>query len=145
MTWTGGWKIAHYCLLGLAIFSTSSLRADEPITHRILCADSAKSRIAILDEAGKVEWEHKIGPLHDLHLLSNGNVLMQTSWTDLVEIEPASGKIAWQYNSATANGNAGKPVEVHAFQRLDNGNTMMLKADQLALSKSMQLVRSNIW
>ncbi len=60
--------------------------------HRILCADSSKSRIAIIDEKGQTEWETKIGPLHDLHLLPSGNVLFQTNWTQIVEIEPSTGK-----------------------------------------------------
>jgi hypothetical protein len=115
----------------LAIFLTASAQqacADEAIRHRILSADSSVQRIAIIDEAGKTDWETKIGPLHDLHLLPSGNVLFQTSWTDLVEVEPASGKIVWQYNAAQANGNAGKPVEVHAFQRLDDGLTLIAES-----------------
>lgn len=136
MNLLGGRKIAlvrivSLCVIGLCgiqVMPASRAQADDAITHRILCADSSKGRIAIIDEAGKTEWEKKIGPLHDLHLLSNGNVLMQTSWTELMEVEPASGMVVWQYNSAKAGGNAGKPVEVHAFQRLDNGWTMIAES-----------------
>jgi hypothetical protein len=45
--------------------------------HRILAADSSKNRIAIVGRDGSIEWEHRIGPLHDLHLLPGGNVLFQ--------------------------------------------------------------------
>lgn len=128
MSVVGGWKSALVWTIGLVSMSAGGLRAEEAITHRILCADSSKARIALVDEAGKTEWEKKIGPLHDLHMLPSGNVLMQTSWTELMEVEPSTGKVVWQYNSAKANGNEGKKVEVHAFQRLDNGLTMIAES-----------------
>ena len=107
--------------------------------HSFLTADSSKGRIAIIDEQGKTEWEMKIGPLHDLHLLSSGNVLLQTNWTKIVEIEPKSNKVVWEYDSATANGNAGKQLEVHAFQRLDNGLTMIAES---GVSRIIEVDRS---
>ncbi len=128
MTVAGGWKSALVWVVGLVAISAAKLSAEDAITHRILAADSSKGRIAIIDEQGKTEWEKKIGPLHDLHMLASGNVLMQTNWTELVEVEPLSGKIVWQYNSAKSNGNEGKKVEVHAFQRLDNGLTMIAES-----------------
>ena len=119
-------SFAATMLLCLA-FESATTFAQSP-KHRFLTADSSKSRIAIIDEQGKTEWETKIGPLHDLHLLSNGNVLLQKSWTKILEIEPKSNKVVWEYDSATANGNEGKKVEVHAFQRLDNGLTMIAES-----------------
>jgi outer membrane protein assembly factor BamB len=117
-----------WVILVLCIGSGLRPLAAEGPRHRILSADSSKGRIAIIDEDGKTEWEMKIGPLHDLHLLKNGNVLLQTSWTDLVEIEPATNKVIWQYDAAKQNGNAGKKVEVHAFQRLDSGLTLVAES-----------------
>ena len=107
--------------------ASHSVFAQAP-KHSFLTADSSKGRIAIIDEHGKTAWEMKIGPLHDLHLLSSGNVLLQSSWTKIVEIEPKSNKVVWEYDSATANGNAGKKLEVHAFQRLDNGLTIIAES-----------------
>ena len=37
-------------------------------------------------------------------------------------------KVVWTYNSATMNGNKGKHVDVHAFARLSNGNTMITES-----------------
>lgn len=102
--------------------------AAQGVEHRILSADSSKGRIAIVDETGKTEWEMKIGPLHDLHFLKNGNILLQTNWTRIVEVEPATNRIVWQYDAAKQNGNEGKKVEVHAFQRLDDGLTMIAES-----------------
>ncbi len=100
----------------------------KPITHRLLVADYSTHRIAMVAADGKIEWEHKIGDLHDLHLLPNGNVLFQTSWTRLLEVDPRTDKVVWQYDAAASNGNAGKRVEVHAFQRLPDGVTMIAES-----------------
>jgi len=102
-------------------------RAETP-RHRFIAADSSRQRVAIIDETGHTQWEMKIGPLHDLHVLENGHVLLQTSWTQLAEVDPASNQIVWQYDAATSAGNAGRKVEVHAFQRLPNGNTMLAES-----------------
>ena len=121
-------SLAALTLIVATLTPLASASAADAPKHRILCADSSAGRIAIIDEAGQTEWEMKIGPLHDLHMLDNGNVLLQTSWTDLVEVEPGTGKKVWQYDSAKQNGNAGKAVEVHAFQRLASGNTLIAES-----------------
>jgi hypothetical protein len=112
------------CVLAM----TARAAASQKIDHRLLIADDSTRRIAIVDAAGKIEWQHKIGPIHDLHLLPNGNVLFQLSWTHIVEMDPKTDKIVWEYEAATSNGNTGKRVEVHAFQRLDNGITMIAES-----------------
>jgi len=114
-------------LLILAALPAAAAFGAEP-THRFITADSSKGRIAIIAADGKTEWEYKIGPLHDLHVLPNGNVLFQTGWTDLIEVEPKTNKVVWKYDSAKQNGNEGKKVEVHAFQRLDDGVTMIAES-----------------
>jgi hypothetical protein len=119
------------CLtLTLLLASLPTAHAGEPkkVTHRVLVADDSTKRIAIIDAAGKTEWEHKIGPIHDLHLLANGNVLCQLSWTRVVEMDPKTDKIVWEYDSATRNGNQGKKVEVHSFQRLADGRTLIAES-----------------
>lgn len=95
--------------------------------HKVLAADHSKKRIAIIDEEGKLQWEHPVRQSHDLHLLPTGNVLFQTSWREIVEMTPDK-KIVWKYDSGKMNGNEGKRVEVHAFQRLDGGLTMIAES-----------------
>jgi outer membrane protein assembly factor BamB len=114
------------CLTLVMVWS-QNLQAAEP-TRRFIAADSSKNRIAIINEKGQTEWEHRIGPLHDLHVLANGNVLMQTSWTEVVEINPESGEIVWQYDSKRDPDNAGQRLEIHAFQRLLDGSTMIAES-----------------
>lgn len=112
----------------LTVLSLSQkVSATEP-TRKFIAADSSKSRVAIIGENGKTEWEHKIGGLHDLHVLPSGNVLLQTSWTEVAEINPATNEIVWQYDSMKRPENAGKRLEIHAFQRLPNGSTMVAES-----------------
>ncbi len=101
--------------------------AKQP-ARMILVADSSAQRIAIVNEDNQTVWEREIGPLHDLHMLENGHLLIQLNWTHVVEIDPDSDKIVWEYDSAAAGGNRGKAVEVHAFQRLADGNTMIAES-----------------
>ncbi len=116
--------MSSFLILAAALFQQS---ADSP-GHRLLIADDSTRRIAIVDANGKIEWEHKIGPIHDLHMLPSGNVLFQLSWTHIVEMNPKNNQIVWEYDSAKRNGNQGKQVEVHSFQRLPGGITMVAES-----------------
>ncbi|MEI6232475.1 MAG: arylsulfotransferase family protein [Planctomycetota bacterium] len=102
--------------------------------HRFIAGQDGK-HLAIVDKKGEIEWSYKIGPNHDAHLLANGNILMQTNYQNIIEITPnKENTIVWSYNAAKMNGNAaedgkkGRPVEVHAFQRLADGNTMIVES-----------------
>jgi len=109
-------------LLGLA---TQAEQTGTP--RRVLGADDSTRRIAIIAPDGSVEWEHPVGPIHDAWLLPNGNLLFQKNWTQIVEMTPGK-QVVWEYDAATQNGNTGKRVEVHAFQRLDDGLTMIVES-----------------
>ena len=104
--------------------------APEPLSkdRRVLAADYSTKRIAIVDGRGDVEWEHPIDDIHDLHYLPDGHVLFQTSMTHLLEVDPATNKTIWEYDAQTSNGNAGKKLQVHSFQRLPDGNTMIAES-----------------
>jgi hypothetical protein len=105
--------------------------ADDSVVapgRRLIAADSSKQRIAMIAADGTTEWEHRIGPLHDLHVLPGGTILFQQSWTKLVEVDPRTDKTIWTYDAATNNDNAGRTVEVHAFQRLADGTTMIAES-----------------
>jgi len=90
--------------------------------HRLLVANTG--RVAVVAADGTLERDVKSAGLHDASLLPNGNLLFQSSWTKVSELSP-EGKVVWEYDSATSNGNAGIPLEVHACQRLENGLTMI--------------------
>ena len=116
----------------LSITTTSTGQAERLV---LASASYGKNIIAICEMDGKVIWQHKTGGPkrghtghHDLHLLPNGNILFHDTWTKIHEMT-LGGKIVWTYDSATANGNKGKRVHVHAFQRLANGNTLATESD----------------
>jgi outer membrane protein assembly factor BamB len=97
-------------------------------------ASYGKNIVAICDADGKVLWSHKTaGPKtghaghHDIQFLDNGNILFHDNWTTIVEMT-LDKKIVWSYDSSTMNGNKGKRVDVHAFQRLPNGLTMIAES-----------------
>ena len=105
---------------------TSLLQAGQTgAQHRLLVSNGRT--VAVVAPDGSIERELKTSGLHDVSYLPNGNILFQSSWTKLVEADP-SGKTVWEYDCATSNGNAGKPLEVHAFERLPNGHTMIAES-----------------
>jgi hypothetical protein len=95
--------------------------------RRILAADDSTQRLAIIGKDSSIEWELKVGGIHDASLLPNGNMLLQQGWQRVVEVTPDK-KTVWEYDSGKQNGNEGKRVEVHAFQRLSNGLTMIAES-----------------
>ena len=117
------------CIVAGSAFSAG---ADDRLV--LVGASYGKNVLAICESDGKVIWKHNTaGPQkghaghHDVHLLPNGNILFHDSWTKTQEI--TLGKmVVWEYDSATRNGNAGRKVDVHAFDRLDNGETVIVES-----------------
>ncbi len=115
-------------LFATALLPLRSHAEDQPTApgRVMLAADSSKKTVAMIDKDGKAIWQRQIGPLHDLHLLANGNILLQLDWTRLVEINPKTDEIVWEYTSKPIDDV--KRIEVHAFQRLADGNTMIAES-----------------
>lgn len=110
---------------GLGLLTSQIVHAADPVTHRFLAAD--KGHICVVGADGNVEWETPCaGDVHDLSLLPNGNVLFPMSSTEIVEMNPAK-EVVWRYTSKPKEGYNG-PVEVHAFQRLESGLTMIAES-----------------
>jgi hypothetical protein len=114
-------------ILACLLITSTALRADDAISHRVLAADRETGRLAIIGTDGKVEWEFSNKhDVHDLHMLDNGNILTHISHTILVEINPKK-EIVWKYEAKPKAGYRGK-IEVHAFQRLPDGSTMIAES-----------------
>lgn len=109
-----------------AALATMSSCAPILAGHRLITQGNDK--LAIVDDSGKIEWEMKWGGIHDLHVLKNGHILVQQGGAKVAEIDPATRQVVWSYDSARQNGNDGKPVEVHAFQPLDDGRLMIAES-----------------
>jgi outer membrane protein assembly factor BamB len=95
--------------------------------RRVLAGDDSTQRLAIVAPNGTLEWEIKVGAIHDAQVLANGNFLLQQGWTRVVEVTPEK-KTVWEYDAGKMNGNEGRKVEVHSFQRLDDGSTMIAES-----------------
>jgi hypothetical protein len=111
--------------------------------RRILGGDDSTHRLAIIGRDGNVEWETQVGPIHDASVLPNGNVLLQQGWNKIVEMTPEK-KVVWEYDAENSNGNAGKKLEVHAFQRLSDGRTMIVESGTgriIEVDRERKLVR----
>jgi len=117
------------------LFVSTTVFADADDRLVLVGASYGKNVLAICETDGTVIWKHDTaGPKkghaghHDVHLLPNGNILFHDSWTKTQEITLGK-KIVWEYESATMNGNEGKKVDVHAFDRLENGETVIVESN----------------
>jgi hypothetical protein len=120
----------------LASLSPSGAAQDNKSTqgakgYRVLGADN--KRIAIVNEKGAIDWEvpNEAREIHDIQLLPNGNVLFQSSYTTVVEVNP-NKQVVWQYEAKPKEGNTGR-VEIHSYQRLKNGLTMIAESGNTRL------------
>jgi outer membrane protein assembly factor BamB len=91
--------------------------------HGIVLQGNGK--LVVLAPDGSIAWEKSWGGVHDIHVLENGNVMVQQGHAKVVEIDRKSKEIVWSYDSSKQNGNEGKKVEVHSFQPLEDGRVMI--------------------
>ncbi len=110
----------------------ASARFTQRQHRRVLAADASKGRVALLREVAlgrpEVLWERPVTASHDLQWLGDtegghGRVLVQESWTRIVEVDTLTDAVLWSYD-AVADGT----VEIHSFRRLDDGTTMIAEA-----------------
>ncbi|WP_237607633.1 outer membrane protein assembly factor BamB family protein [Roseimaritima sediminicola] len=94
--------------------------------HRV--ALHGNGRLVILDTGGAIEWQRPWGPIHDLHVLDNGNLMVQQGKAAVVEIDRESKQVVWKYDAAGAEGEQSGPVEIHGFQPLDDGTVMIAES-----------------
>jgi len=121
------------CLQAAALTGRSAVLAEQPATavqtgtpRRVIAADDSTKTLAMSGPDGRVEWKLPCRQIHDLHLLPDGHLLYQDGWTRIVELG-ANREPVWEYD-AKGNGNANRAVEVHAFQRLPDGMTMIVES-----------------
>ena len=93
--------------------------------HRVLAQD--KGHVAVVGADGKVEWEVPCKQnSHDIALLPGGNFLLHTGPATVTEMTPKK-EVVWRYEAKPKPGYTGR-VEVHAFERLADGNTLVAES-----------------
>lgn len=110
----------------LALFLIALLSPSIHAQHRLALQGNGK--LVIVDREGKIEWQLPWGGIHDLHVLPNGNLMVQQGGAKVAEIDVKKKEVVWSYDSAKSNGNAGKRIEVHAFQPLADGAVMIAES-----------------
>jgi len=111
----------HPALLACAVLS---LGPGALAQHRLVTQGAG--RLAIVAADGSVEWEMPWGPIHDLHVLPGGNLMVQRGTAEVVEIDVARRRVVWTHDSAASH--PGAAVEVHAFQPLEDGRVMIAES-----------------
>ena len=111
--------------------ATQQKPADKDKNYQVLGADL--KRIAIVNARGEVEWEvpNEAREVHDIQMLPNGNVLFQTSYTTVVEMN-RDKRIVWKHESKPKAGYTGA-VEIHSYSRLKDGLTLIAETGNLRL------------
>src|SRR5579862_408671 len=95
------------------------------ISHRFIAQDRGHAVIVAAD--GTVEWETPCPFVaHDIAMLPNGNVLLHTAADTVIETT-RDHRTVWQYTAHPKPPYTG-PVEIHAFQRLKDGLTMVAES-----------------
>lgn len=116
------YRLRMFACLASILVAAGTLSAD----HRLVTQGNGK--LAIVEKDGTVSWEMPWGGIHDIHVLKNGNIMVQKQMRIISEIDVKTKKVVWSYDASQKNGNAGNRVEVHAFQPLENGNVMIVES-----------------
>jgi hypothetical protein len=112
--------------------ATASAQDGLTREYKVLGAD--KKLVAIVNAKGEIEWEvpnPDAREIHDIQMLPNGNVLFQTSYTTVVEVNHDK-QVVWKHESKPKDSNTPR-VEIHSYQRLKNGNTPIAESGNTRL------------
>jgi len=120
-------KINALFLLGVVslAFSDGSICFGQQVgkPRALFAADYEKKIAAVVNPDNTVALQLPIQAIHDAQQLPNGNWLLQTTFTEVMEVD-SKGKEVWKYKPAAESGK----VEIHAFRRLENGLTMVAES-----------------
>jgi len=116
--------VAARLLFGAAV--VTALTGPLFAKHAVLL--HGKKGLVKVEANGEISWQMDWGGIHDLHVLEGGNILTREGRTGVVEIDPETKEVVWRYDSSKQNGNEGKAIEVHAFERLADGATMIAES-----------------
>ncbi|MFZ4749255.1 MAG: M20/M25/M40 family metallo-hydrolase [Phycisphaerales bacterium] len=100
------------------------------VSHRVIGQD--KGKVSIVGHDGRVEWEYPCPHnSHDLQVLANGNLLLHPAPDRIIEVT-RDRKVVWEWTSRPAAPGVER-VEIHGFQRLPDGGTMIAETGNLRI------------
>ncbi|QDT15564.1 beta-propeller domain-containing protein [Alienimonas californiensis] len=114
--------------LALAPFDDAAGASSPPQTgppRAVIAGDYEKKTLARVNADGTTAWSKPIRAIHDLHALPNGHTLYQTNFRNVIEAD-ADGNTVWRYD-------APEGVEIHAFQCLPDGATLIAESGKRRL------------
>jgi hypothetical protein len=91
--------------------------------REFFAADYQKKVGGIVKADNSLEMQLEIQDIHDAQALPGGNWLLQTKFTEVIEVNP-KGEELWRYTPSSEGGR----VEIHSFRRLSNGLTMIAES-----------------
>ena len=112
-------------------------KADPLGPDNVLVCSRHQDTVAILDWRTKeLVWAWGQGVLsgpHDASWLANGHLLvfdngLERGWSRVVEVDPATGEIVWQYRDEQPEGFF--TLSRGSAQRLANGDTLIAESDR---------------
>jgi hypothetical protein len=109
----------------LILFSAPATAQQIGTPRALFAADYQKKVAAWIGSDQKIRQQQNIQDIHDAQELPNGHWLLQTSFANVIEIDP-QGKEVWKYEAGKTS--SGGPIEIHAFRRLPNGLTMIAES-----------------
>lgn len=121
-------SFSRLAIIGMIVATIAPSSGAE---HGVILQGNGK--LAILAADGSTQWEMPWRGIHDIHVLANGNIMVQQGNAKVVEIDRASKQVVWQYDSTIQNGNQGKKVEVHSFQPLPDDRIMIAETTAMRI------------
>lgn len=115
-------------LLLSGLLCSETVQAEQPqtgIARSLFAADYQKKVAALIRPDNSIIWQIPIRDIHDAQPLDNGHWLLQTSFTNVIEVN-SSGKEVWKYEAGKTTD--GKQVEIHAFRRINENVTMIAES-----------------
>lgn len=89
--------------------------------HPFVCTDFKGRNVLKFDKKGELMWEFESpGPGNDIWILPNRNLLFNAGKNGVIEVNK-NKEIVFEYNTGS---------EIHACQRLENGNTFIGECDK---------------
>jgi len=113
-----------FVLLSLVVVQQSvSFGQQTGKPRTFFAADYEKKIAAVVNADNTLGLQLPIKAIHDAQPLPNGNWLLQTTFTEVIEVD-TKGNEVWKYKPEAESGKA----EIHAFRRLENGLTMVAES-----------------